>query len=67
MIRNTFKDIVNGNLSLYFISGATKSDMFGKHQEIGSNKQSGTSYRQVRMNNLPGLNPFLVKLRNGIC
>ena len=66
-IRNTFKDIVNGNLSLYFISGATKSDMFGKYQEIGSNKQSGTTYRQIRMNNLPGLNPFLVKLRNGIC
>ena len=66
-IRNTWKDIVNGELSLYFVSGATKSEMFGKDQEIGSNKQTGTTYRQVRMNKLPGLNPFLVKLRNGIC
>lgn len=66
-IKNTYKDIENGNLELYFISGATRSQMFGDLHEIGSNNQTGTTYKQVRMNKLPDFNKFLKSLRAGIC
>lgn len=66
-IKNTYKDIEDGNLELYFISGATRSQMFGDLHETGSNNQTGTTYKQVRMNKLPDFNEFLWNLKSGIC
>lgn len=65
-IKNTYKDIENSKLELYFISGATKSQMFGELHEEGTNNQSGTTYKQVRMNKLPDFNKFLENLKDGI-
>ena len=60
----TLEDIVKRNLELYFVSGANKSQMFGNMHEMGTNKQKGSKYRQVRIINSSDIIDFLKDIHN---